>query len=204
MEWNKQEVQEAFISRLIHGAPTTMYNIGVGPKSEYLTLKTIYPNMNIFGCEPLASEYKGLRKRFNGKLHEVAIGEKTGKAEISYHRDAMMGASILRPVEAADCTKTVKVITLDEFDELCGKPDRILLWADIEGMELSMLKSGPKLLDSGRVRWINLEEHIDDTGDRENIQYLLEKFAFRRIMTYNKHQKHNDVVYVHNGEQGRK
>jgi len=201
MNWNKQEVQEAFISRCIQGAPTTLYNIGVGPKSEYLTLKTIYPEMAVFGCEPLVSQYKGLKKRFNGELLEVAIGTKSGKSKIYFEEGKELCASMLKK-GAGRQSKKIDVITLDEFDELCGKPERILLWADIEGMELSMLKSGPKLLASGRVRWINMEEHKADTETIESINALLEKVAFERTIEYNKHPGHQDVLYVHKDETG--
>jgi FkbM family methyltransferase len=196
---NKQEIQEAFIARLIDTPPATLYNIGVGPKTEYLTLKGIYPEMEVFGCEPLAEKYEGLCERFNGKLLKVGISDKPGTSSIFYNESAMMGANMLNK-RKGDKRTTITTITLDEMDATFGNPDRILLWADIEGMEHRMLKSGPDLLASGRVKWINLEEHLDNPSAIKKVDQLLATFDYERVVAYNKHPNHQDVVYVHASE----
>ena len=196
---NKQEIQEAFIARLIDTPPATLFNIGVGPKTEYLTLKGIYPEMKVSGCEPLLDKYEGLKERFNGKLFGVGISDKPGTASIFYNEGAVMGANMLNK-RKGDKRVSIATITLDELDCACGNPDRILLWADIEGMELRMLKSGPDLLASGRVKWINLEEHLDAPGASKKIDKLLTKYGYSREVEYNKHPNHQDVIYVHESE----
>jgi FkbM family methyltransferase len=199
MVWDKQEEQEAFIARVITGAPKTLYDIGVGPKTEYLTLKKLYPNMDVFGCEPLVDQYPGLRERFNGKLFGVGLSDKAGEAKISFNPKGVMQASMLKS-RPGDERLSISTITLDEFDEACGAPERILLWADIEGMEYRMLRSGPELLASGRIKWINLEEHRTDTKQNKKIEKLLARFDYERVIEYNKHPKHQDVIYVHESE----
>ena len=196
---NKQEIQEAYISRFIKTPPATLFNIGVGPKSEYLTLKGLYPEMEVFGCEPLLEKYEGLKERFNGKIFGVGISDKPGTALISYNVGSMMGATMVGK-RKGDKMVSIATITLDELDDACGNPERVLLWADIEGMEHRMLKSGTKLLASGRVKWINLEEHLDQPKAIKKVDKLLTKYGYSREVAYNKHPNHQDVIYVHESE----
>jgi len=195
---DKQEQQEAFISHLIKNPPLSMYNIGVGPKSEYKTLKAIYPDMALFGCEPLALMYDGLHDKFPGKLLTVALGAEKGHAQIHYNRNGLMQATMLGE-KRSESTEVV-VTTLDIFDEMFLCPDRILLWADIEGMEYPMLQGGSEVLASGRVRWINLEEHIRDEENIKKINAFLADFGYDRVQEYNKHPHHQDVIYIHKDE----
>ena len=64
----------------------------------------------------------------------------------------------------------------------------------------------PKLLASGRVRWINLEErrngHRPAPGwcDPQKLQTFLTDHGFLRIADYNRHATHQDVIYVHKEE----
>jgi len=199
---NKQETQEAYIARIIKTPPATLFNIGVGPKSEYRTLKGLYPEMEVFGCEPLLDRYEGLKERFNGKIFGVGISDKPGTASLNYNDGAMMGATMVGK-RKGDKLVSIATITLDEFDCACGNPERIILWADIEGMELRMLKSGPTLLSSGRVKWINLEEHLDNPKANKKVDKLLTKFDYSREVEYNKHPNHQDVIYVHGSERSK-
>lgn len=60
-----------------------MYDIGVGPKSEWRTLGQKYPAMKVFGCEPHPGQYKKLlTSNFPGPLANVAIGMSDGKATL--------------------------------------------------------------------------------------------------------------------------
>ncbi len=111
----------------------------------------------------------------------------------------MMGASMTGK-HKGDKIVSVATVSLDEFDSACGRPERILLWADIEGMEFRMLKSGKELMASGRVKWINLEEHLDDKKTIKKIDRLLIKYGYTREVEYNKHPNHQDVIYVHESE----
>jgi hypothetical protein len=109
-------------------------------------------------------------------------------------------------VPYANKTCEVKVWTLDRFDEQMGQPERILLWIDIEGNELAAFRSGPRLLASGRVRWINLEErcagHRPAEGwcDPRELDSFLTLNGYKRVAEYNRHATHQDVIYIHKDE----
>jgi FkbM family methyltransferase len=203
---NQQELHESAICRFIRGVPTALYDIGVGTKTEWRTLARKYPAMHVFGCEPHPAQYEKLLKdKFPGPLAKVAIGENEGIATLHVPTHDLKCCSLL-PVPYANATEQVKVWTLDRFDVNMGQPDRILLWIDIEGSELSAFRSGRRLLASGRVRWINLEERRDGHRpaagwcDPKELHALLTSHHYIRVADYNRHPTHQDAIYVHKDE----
>jgi FkbM family methyltransferase len=203
---NIQALNETYISRFIRGTPDAMYDIGVGPKSEWQTLGAKFPAMSIYGCEPEPNQHaKLLKANFPGPLAQVAIGETEGVATLYVPTHDLMCGS-LHPVPYANATREVQVWTLDRFDEQMGQPNRILLWLDIEGSELAALRSAPRLLASGRVRWINLEERrdghrpADGWCDPRELEAFLTKSGYKRVAEYNRHATHQDAIYVHKDE----
>jgi len=201
-----QQQHEAVVCRFIRGVPGAFYDIGVGPKSEWQTLCHKYPTMPVFGCEPHPDQYqKLLGAKFPGPLAKVAIGETEGVATLHVPTHDLKCCSLL-PVPYADTTYEVEIWSLDQFDVNMGEPDRILLWLDIEGSELSALRSGRRLLASGRVRWINLEErrngHCPASGwcDPKDLDTFLTDLGFVRVTAYNRHPTHQDAIYVHQDE----
>jgi len=199
----KQEKMERWIARHIKRPPLTMYDIGVGPKTEAQTLKRLYPKMEVYGCEPLLHLYQGMEESFCGQVMPVALGRETGHTTIHYNPESLLDASAVRHTLGQTASKRVPVWTLDQFDEWFGKPKRVLLWMDIEGMELAALQGGHGLLASHRVRWINLEERradLEGWPKSEDIRQLLASYGYIRVQEYNKHPLHQDVVYRYKGE----
>jgi len=205
--FNGQEINERFVSNLIptEKPPGVLYNIGVGPKTEAKTLKRVYPELEVFGCEPLlAHAADGVFDDFPGMLLPIGLSQYGGTKII--HRDwDNIGSSSMLQLKTHTESIEVPTKTLEEFDGICGKPKRILLWMDIEGMELEVLKGGASVLASHRVRWINLEEQTSDSTKSgwplpAEIQRYLLDFGFVKIAEYNKHIGHQDVVYINKGE----
>ena len=204
---NTPELYEAAIAKFIRGAPRALYDIGVGPKSEWRTLRKRYPKLKVFGCEPHPATYQSLlRGGFPGALLNVAIGEAEGTATLFDSADDAKRASLL-PLAESERQIPTEVWTLDRFDREMGQQDRILLWMDIEGTELAALRGGTKLLDSGRVRWINLEERRNGDcpavgwTDPAELHAFLTSHGFVRAADYNRHPTHQDAIYVHREEQ---
>lgn len=202
----KQQRFELTIRQFIRGVPKAMYDIGVGPKTEWQTLGDCFPSMQIFGCEPHPETRANIVSRgFTGTLWPVAIGTSPGSATL-HEPPANIGGSSLFPLTDAIRTFVVPVWTLDQFDEAAGSPEQILMWMDIEGSELSALRSGRGLMTSGRVRWINLEERLSEsvptsgwTKPSELHQQLVE-FGYTRVCDYKRHSTHQDAIYVHASE----
>jgi len=203
----RQQQHEAAICRFIRGVPDALYDIGVGHKTEWHTLSQRYPTMKVFGCEPHPGQHATLLKKgFPGQLARVAIGQDEGTAVLHVPSKDLMCCSLF-PVPYADDSCEVEVWTLDRFDEHAGQPDRILLWIDIEGSELAAFRSGGRLLQSGRVRWINLEERRDGHcpaagwADPQMVHGCLTGYGYVRVASYNRHSTHQDAIYIHNKEQ---
>lgn len=201
-----QTNHESAICRFIRGEPLALYDIGVGPKSEWRTLHKKYPTMRVFGCEPHPSQFAELiRQQFPGPLANVALGEHEGLATLHIPTNDLKCCSLL-PVPYANATCEVKVWSLDRFDQQMGQPERILLWLDVEGSELSVLRSGPQLFATNRVRWINVEERrqghrpATDWCDPRELHAFLTTHGFKRIADYNRHATHQDAIYVYNTE----
>ncbi|MEX2139800.1 MAG: FkbM family methyltransferase [Pirellulales bacterium] len=203
---NQQALNESFICRFIRAEPEALYDIGVGPKTEWQTLGAKYPSMRIFGCEPNPIQHANLvGAKFPGPLIAAAIGEMEGVATLHYPSDDLKRGSLL-PVDYADAKCPVEVWSLDRFDEAMGRPDRILLWMDVEGYELSALRSGRRLLESGRLRWINLEERrggdrpAEGWCDPQELHEFLCSNGYVRVADYNRYSTHQDAIYVHRDE----
>lgn len=201
--YDKQQIMEMVIARFVTtGAqPLALYDIGVGPKSEANTLKTIFPEMEVFGCEPLIDLYpKEVASGFPGVLLPIGISSQEGVLKINYRDEGkLLDASAL--AEDLPNSKEVNVWTLDKFDRFANRPDRVMLWMDIEGMELDALLGAKELLGSGRVKWINLEERREGNVPEgwphpKNIATLLEAYGYERALEYNVHLGHQDVIYT--------
>ena len=203
---NRYAKHEAVICRFIRGEPDAMYDIGVGPKTEWQTLPKKYPDMRVFGCEPHPLQYERLLKAgFPGPLAAVAISEHEGPATL-YDVEGDEKCASLLPLARSTRQFPIQVWSLDRFDENMGRPGRILLWMDIEGSELSALRSGPRLLASGRVRWINIEERRDGHCPAPGwckpgeVDGFLKSHGYVRRLVYNRHPTHQDVIYIHKDE----
>ncbi len=189
---------ERRICDYIDGPPSAMYDIGVGDHSEWLTLGRMYPEMEIFGCEPNPSCFQDLCSKFSGQLLNVAIGQKMGQGVMHCPPNQRMWSTLHGPIQGYTNTFAVDVITLDEFDVRCGRPDNVLLWLDIEGSELDALTSGKALLTSGRVKWINLEvreEVPSSTWCRySEVDQFLKRHGFSKVLEYG-HTRCPTAVY---------
>jgi len=198
---------ETMICEYIRGVPKAFYDIGVGLKTEWLHIPLKYPDIKVFGCEPCKVTREAvIEKGFKGdnyKMFPVGIGapdQTQAKLRVG-HQVGSRDASI-HPIPNFAREETIDLITLDQFDKKCGKPESIILWMDIEGYELIALESGPELMKSGRVRWINLEVHINPKAkiaswpDPMEIHDFLNKHGYKMVKQYNNHGTHHDRVYV--------
>lgn len=192
---------ESHITKFVN-EPVALYDIGVGPKTEWLVLKRHWPNLKLFGCEPMLvswSRLKSLWDKLEGKLWHEAIGDGTVQ-RLNYLPKHLMAASLINVPGRFSHWVEVSTITLDQFDERAGFQEDVILWMDIEGYELQALRTGTKLLASGRVKVINLEERLLPGGhgwtDRYELRDFLNSFGYRRASEYNRHVRHQDVIYV--------
>jgi FkbM family methyltransferase len=111
-----------------------------------------HPHLQIHAFEPLPGEAAVYRKVFSGDpavtLHEMALGETAGVAELHLSRRA--DSSSLLPIGELQSklfpstdevgTLKVRVAALDDLIDVWGPAKNALLKLDVQGFELSVLK----------------------------------------------------------------
>jgi FkbM family methyltransferase len=117
-----------------------------------------HPEISIHGFEPLVSEGEYYRRIFDQDskvtLHEMALGDISGFAEIHLSRRA--DSSSLLPIGDMQSkmfpstdeigTLKVRVVTLDDLQDVWGPARNALLKLDVQGFELSVLKGAKRAL----------------------------------------------------------
>jgi FkbM family methyltransferase len=191
---------ETYISRFLDkNLSWSLYDIGVGPKTEYFSLSNVIPKLKVFGTEPDPRQFKYLKDNFNkirGVLLNYAVSDEPihTKEMFLFPTDLKISGFIRKSKLKID----VKITSLDNLDTIFEFQKRIILWMDIEGYELKALKSGQNLLKSGRVKFINLEVRKEKTEffpTKEEIDIFLINFNYTKLKDYNFHSTHHDTIY---------
>jgi len=134
--------------------------IDVGGNRGQFSLMTRleHPGLPIHAFEPLPGEAAVYREVFSGDpavmLHEMALGEVAGTAELHLSRRA--DSSSLLPIGEMQSklfpstdeigTLKVRVATLDDLADVWGPARNALLKLDVQGFELSVLKGARRAL----------------------------------------------------------
>ncbi|MDB5200769.1 MAG: Methyltransferase, FkbM family [Ferruginibacter sp.] len=130
--------------------PAVVIDIGAG--SGTLPLLQTFPDAKHILIEPLIEfepQLSALQKSFKVEFIFAAVG--TGKEAISInvHKD-LYGSSLLKEQDGpvADGTpRKVPMISLDSLHEkIPDPPSSLVIKIDVQGAELDVLRSGPKLL----------------------------------------------------------
>jgi FkbM family methyltransferase len=134
-----------------------------------LMSRIVKPDVPIMAFEPIPAEADIFRKALSGKnvqLHQTALGEKAGEAEIHLSRSA--DSSSLLPIgdeqkklfQNTDEIGTLKIPVkrLDDFKSEWGRYSRILLKIDVQGFELSVLKGGVETLKNCAYIYVECSE----------------------------------------------
>ncbi len=199
-----QRKREQRIAEYVTRPPRVLYDVGVGAKSEWRFLPEVFPGLQVVGVEPNPQQCDWLRDHgFYGMLHQVALGSESGRRRLYLTPDHPNVSSFF-DTPGATSSIDVEVWTLDELDERSGRPDGLMLWMDCEGAELQVLQSGPQLMSSGRVRWLNLEvrDSVPAPGwaTAASVHAHLTEIGYVRVTEYGHCQSHRDVIYRHADE----
>lgn len=142
--------------------PTALVLAGPADGNEAQVAVELWPSLLVVGVEPYppAREYQ-LRKRWPGShLLSAALSDSCGTERLYLHPDAQtQGRTSRLGHDFGSGHLDVKTITLDEIDSqyLAELRRGVFLWLDIEGAELRALRSATRLLESGKVFYVNVE-----------------------------------------------
>lgn len=181
-------------------------DIGVGPKTEYLVIKKKFPKVPLFGVEANPDTYNLIKDVFPGKVFNRAISESGEPVDFYIHKENTMASGLIPYDNTKDNIQkiTVPSQTLDGFFQEIGEPDGCLMWMDIEGYELKALRSAPRMLVSGKIKWLNIEvrnrwNNKSNACTESEIDRFLEIYGYKKIFSYNHYpsSRHHDSIYVH-------
>lgn len=201
----KQRKNEQYIVRFMTTPPSALYDIGVGPKTEWLVFRDLFPDLALCGVEANPEMARSIRDNgWSGKLLENAVYSSRGTMKFNTYMESGLDGSLLDiPKRPISSTFTVEAITLDDADREFGKLDNIVLWMDIEGAELTALQSGPELMASRRVKWINLEVRDNPPWvggcSAGEVDEHLRGMGYVKVADYNHIHTtgHYDTIYRH-------
>tara|TARA_Y100000310_G_scaffold55308_1_gene50720 strand:+ start:5073 stop:5687 length:615 start_codon:yes stop_codon:yes gene_type:complete len=173
--------------------PDVLYDIGVGhlPHNEAEQFKERYPDIRVFGTEPQMNPFLERKGEYCGELYPWGIWSHREVLELNLTKD-FGNSSVLEKMPEHHAkvvgTEWISCISLDDFDEVCGKLDNIFLWMDIEGAEYQALLGASYLLGSGRAKWIDVE--LSDSPRRkgdmnaDKITDYLGRYGYTAIKEY--------------------
>jgi len=127
-----------------------------------------FKNVNIFCFEPNPQNFSFLQKRFNDvrNVHcfPLACGAMSGEAEL-FESNITGTDSMLPILESSSMSLTKKhsvtICRLDDVTELKGKAID-LLWIDVQGFELEVLKGANALLQNCQAIFTEVNENNPD------------------------------------------
>lgn len=121
-----------------------------------------FPDRPIHCFEPLEENARMARLNCRAAVvNNVAVGARAGTVELEVDRDAVMATAI--PWEHAVDTRTLEVITLDEYVRDHGIERVAVLKIDTEGMELDVLDGARSTL--AMTDTVAMETHGRDRHD---------------------------------------
>lgn len=189
--------------------PQLLLDIGVGqrPHDEANQFQLRFPNVCVVGLEPNVEVFLDRRVDFPGEIFPWGLWDHPGPQRFYPTADCGNSSilSELNPRRVQVLTSTwICCITLDQLDDITGRSNDIFLWLDIEGSELRALTGGKRVLESGRIRWIDLE--VSDAPRRSGeptelqIDELLQGHGFLKIDSYgHKGHLHNNLYSATTG-----
>ena len=152
--------------------PDSIVDIGAHAGAATVYFKSHYPDARVTCFEPCKDSFRNLSentRQFDGvRLHNRALGESTGEAQLFSGQYSSMQHSMKKNGENTDEFEWISVLAaVEAFDSLEGPPS--IIKVDTEGCELEILTAVLPILSSVDV--IYLEYHSE--ADRLALDRLL-------------------------------
>jgi len=152
-------VAVGLISDLLHWRADTIYQVGIGMyHQEVDVLREEWPGVAIVGFEANPHIVKSVQKRYPGTIFPMAVVNKVGSIGLHSKKRHKDGSSIHKLNVEHDGDLNIDEVSASTLDAMF--PDgpvgnRVLLWLDCEGSELSALKGAVHFVE--KVEVINVE-----------------------------------------------
>jgi len=199
--YNENQVEAIF--PYLRRPPSILFLAGPGDGNEAQRFLQEFPKAGTFLFEPNEAMRVFQRQNgYKGLMSAAALSDKVGKAQFTLG-DVPHCSSMLR-----DCpgTKTkVDTLTIDYVFEQwkwsdveldVNKRDAVL-WIDVEGAELLVLKGSEKTLTDGGFQLINMEVLADERPDDViEIEKIMDRHGFELVHSWNWMGARHDRIYT--------
>lgn len=187
---NRQEVLDV-VKRFLPDNPLIL-DAGAFDGTDTVAMAKMWPNGTLYAFEPVPQIYNWLtnnaKKCTNIHCFDVALSNKIGFQKFFLSEDPnnpgvnFQSGSLLAPKEHLNYSHIefkketiVPTITIDKWAEENHVPRIDMMWLDLQGMELDVLKSSPNILSTVKVIYTEVEfvEAYTGQGMYEDIRAFL-------------------------------
>lgn len=189
------------LQRLCPSSPTFL-EAGANQGEDTFFFANLWPKGKIFAFEPFPHSYAKLVEKVSAfdNVYPVpyALGEQTANVPFYIRKVNTGGSSLFRHETETDSTIEVKCWNLDEWcaEEKIQSIDG--MWLDLEGMELSVLKSSPKILETVSVILTETNSQNNPSNYPPNkdelIQFLIDRGFIMIAHWYGSNQ--GDALFI--------
>jgi len=210
-ELTHQEICEFLVE---HVEFDSFIDVGIGTVgSESWSIRQMRPECNIVGFEPSEPRYKLITEvGYPGKIYNCALSSKSGFIEGGIPRedgrnDFCTNANEMCYEMNLYDKGEIECKTIDEIIEE-EKMNNALIWADVEGAELDVLKGASKSLKEKKISgiWVELNYELDMTQTNfchaTEVVEFLESYGYCKYATKGpalpdnfKYQQAYEIVY---------
>lgn len=186
-------VSKSVMRKYLPKAPTIL-EAGAHVGVDTLAMSKVWPQGRVYAFEPVPEIYHklvaNLQQRKNVTCHPFALSGATGTARMFVSSGGSDGSSSLLPPKEhlrdhPDVTFerqiTVNCVTLDEWAQQEGVEQIDLLWLDLQGHELNVMRSGTHILErvSAIYTEVNLKETYTGAALYPELRAWLEERGFK-------------------------
>jgi FkbM family methyltransferase len=183
--------------------PAWLIDCGPGPllPGEARRAKNRWPDIQVLGIEPSPAHSQiQFESGYPGRLISCAVSDKDGDLIDFYPSTKWMSMYPSKEKRFRTAPITVPTVTIDSLDQRYGPFSDVIIWADIQGAELSMLEGASNLLQSGRVIAINLEVMpvpFDGWPSEQEVREFLADKGFHPVVdAISKRHQHYDMLFL--------
>jgi len=176
--------------------PYFFIDIGVGKlDSEAWIMKKYWPICSMIGFEPSKQRYEYLKETYPGLLVNEAVSN-------SFYVNGYDGVDFVLNCREEEkklySPVTIGSITVDQLLSRCQVP-KVVVWADVEGSELEVLKGASLSLGLGRIKALNLELNKERVADgwctADEVVEFLARYNYVPV-DMPKEFDHIDVIFI--------
>lgn len=171
--------------------PEWFIDCGAADGREAHVLKMRFPKIKVLGIEVASSLFD--YSDYPGDMISAAAWDSDGVAICSgMEKERARTSSLVRGMAGEQ--KEVKTVKLDTLHSTY-KFKNAILWVDVEGAEMNVLRGAAGLFSDRIIQAVNIEVY-DGEGEAE-IHNWLSKLDFKRVLSYCHNGSHHDNFYVH-------